>query len=378
MFRPHEVLEAWPLLARSEGRAASADTQVLAQASKSKLSLSNMSVVDDSLSCQFMLLDPDGMLGGLVDVMALRLAHDKSSRTDDRLRQAQLELEEVGDSRFDAGFRLQSAGSLAVFNALPTLSKSEIVKDMRINYERTDPTSVYHKRIIETTAGQRKGQSKLLLGYTCARFSGQKFAKYLAEATEARTHAEAGPQQRMTVRSIMSAAAAAATRAGDSLVPADFFSPHFLPQRPLHFQMRKNKMTLARFLEPSQLRKFRVRVRPKLPKLKQSPYRMQRSLCGLHGFGPLLAKNMWRIISKFRSADFTEAGRSGREFALLMNNLPTSWNLHGTGDAASQGFDILLQKIQESTLLDAPPISADNTNMKNKKKVYRNRTVPVI
>jgi hypothetical protein len=44
---------------------------------------------------------------------------------------------------------------------------------MRINYKKTGPTSVYHKRIIATTGGRRKGQAKMLLGYTFARFSGQ-------------------------------------------------------------------------------------------------------------------------------------------------------------------------------------------------------------
>ena len=75
-------------------------------------------VVDDTLACDFELVDPRETLGELIDIMCLRLAHDKSSEKGSYLQLAQKELETVANTSFDVAFRVASAATLKKYQSI--------------------------------------------------------------------------------------------------------------------------------------------------------------------------------------------------------------------------------------------------------------------
>lgn len=173
-----------------------------------------------------------------------------------------------------------------------------------------------------------------------ARCSGRPFLEYLAGAKGFKP----------TLRGILADAwGAMSQRPGFS--GADFFSPHFNPQK-RHANSAKH-LSKDEFLDPERLKEvFGMDLKPHHVRLKAADNTLRNKrdvyadLRAMRGAGPFMAKNFYRALTNYKPRDlkgFSECGPGARAFLCLWHMHPQKLLVQTSSQDSSDFFNGLLQ-----------------------------------
>jgi len=229
---------------------------------------------------------------------------------------------------------------LARFSEKGVLTVGDINRLMKLNYEKTD----YCSRAMKQAIDKCTTDNKFLHFYMTARCTGRGFVDIAADVGI----------RGSTVKDILSWAWDDMEKS-DVCNPEDMFSNGLAPQTKHRYFVKA--MSKETFLTQSTLRQtFGIELKPKKVHLKKSDgsFRTKRDvmadLRNMPGAGPFVAKNMWRVMNRYRpsvlpdDSNYADSGSGARSFMLLCQGLPPRFGITCVSQAACDTFNIYLQR----------------------------------
>ena len=285
-------------------------------------------------------LNRDGFLGSLTDVMLVRRAGDMH----DGIGRQRTFVLRLARKPVNVEFGVATDSQVVQAEARSRRKVGDLAERLRLSWEPTDITSRLHAQIVSHSTKLNKS----LWSYVLSRFSGRELAQRVVDS--------GGRLRGGSVCEILEWCWGLMDRAEDML------STSFRPQSCQRAFLRR--ATKEEFLPPATLRdRFQLNLMPPRIRLKTDQNmwlrkrEVMRQFRDQKGSGPFLARNQFRILHSRAKAcpsngSFAETGPGCRKVLNLLNGLAHQFSVASSSQDASDSYSHLLLQAHKRFLAD--------------------------